>query len=106
MPFSPINLLKVLSGNSNRIKSEYKNFPGAITSSKCSYLVATEVVDDQHADEVQEHAEALKGDHGEAEGRVLLSHTRCVACAERTAFSAGQTPPGRFPGFIRVRSPV
>lgn len=29
-----------------------------------SYLVPAKVVDNQHTDEVHEHTEALKGDHG------------------------------------------
>lgn len=85
---------------------EYKAFADELTLCKHTYLVATKVVDNHHADEVKEHTEPLKGDHGKAEGSVLLSQTRCVIPAELTAFLAGQTPSGQFPGFIRVCSLV
>lgn len=52
------------------------------------------MVDEHHADEDDQHAEALEGDHGHAEGAVLPRHAGGVVPAEGAALLARQAVAG------------
>lgn len=52
------------------------------------------MVDEHHADEDDQHAEALEGDHGQAEGVVLSRHAGRVVLAVAAALLAGQAVAG------------
>lgn len=59
-----------------------------------SYLVPAEVVDEDHAEEDEQQAEALEGQDGQAEGAVLLRHAGGVVLAVGAAPLAGQAVVG------------
>lgn len=56
-----------------------------------SYLVAPESVHHGHADEVEQHTQALEGDNGETEDAILLCQARRIVPAEHTAILTRQT---------------
>lgn len=60
----------------------------------CTYLVPAKVVDEYHANEDNQQAEALEGKHGQAEGAVLSCHTGGVVLAVGTALLAWQAVAG------------
>lgn len=59
-----------------------------------TYLVPAKVVDEYHANEDNQQAEALEGKHGQAEGAVLSCHTGGVVLAVGTALLAWQAVAG------------
>lgn len=66
-----------------------------LTGRRGSYLVPAEVVDEDHAEEDGEQAEALEGQNGQAESAILLRHTGGVVLAVGAALLAGQAVVGR-----------
>lgn len=67
----------------------------AVANGGCSYLVPAKVVDEDHAEEDGEQAEALEGQNGQAEGAVLLRHAGGVVLAVGAALLTGQAVAGR-----------
>lgn len=60
-----------------------------------SYLVPAKVVDEDHAEEDGEQAEALEGHNSQAESAVLLRHAGGVVLAVGAALLTGQAVVGR-----------
>lgn len=56
-----------------------------------SYLVAAEAVHYGHADEVEQHTQALERDDGETEDAILLRQTRRIVPTEHAAVLTRQT---------------
>lgn len=67
-----------------------------------SYLVPAKVVDEDHAEEDGEQAEALEGQDRQAEGAVLRRHAGGVVLAVGAALLAGQAVAGR--ALVSVRA--
>lgn len=61
-----------------------------------SHLVPAKVVDEDHAEEDDQQAEALEGQNSQAESAVLLRHTGGVVLAVGAALLAGQAVVGRL----------
>lgn len=60
-----------------------------------AHLVPSKVVDEDHADEDNQQAETLEGQHGQPQGAVLLGHAGGVVLAVGTALLARQAVPWR-----------
>lgn len=60
-----------------------------------THLVPAEVVDEDHADEDDQQAETLEGEHGQPQGAVLLGHAGGVVLAVGAALLARQAVAGR-----------
>lgn len=60
----------------------------------CTNLIPAKVVDEHHADEDNQQAEALEGKHGQAKGAVLPCHAGSVVLAVGAALLAGQAVAG------------
>lgn len=69
-----------------------------------SYLVPAKVVDEDHAEEDEQQAEALEGQDGQAESAVLLRHAGRVVLAVGAALLAGQAVVGRALVCVRTAS--
>lgn len=61
----------------------------------CTNLIPAKVVDEYHADEDNQQAEALEGKHGQAQGAVLSRHAGSVVLAVGAALLARQAVAGR-----------
>lgn len=61
----------------------------------CSYLVPAKVVDEDHAEEDGEQAEALEGQNSQAESAILLRHAGGVVLAVGAALLTRQAVAGR-----------
>lgn len=68
------------------------------------HLVPPEVVDHHHAGQVQHHAQALEGDHGEPQGAVLPHQAGRVVTAIGAALAARQALDGHVGGVVSVRA--
>lgn len=60
-----------------------------------TYLIPAKVVDEYHANEDDQQAETLEGEHGHAKSAVLSRHTRRVVFAEGAALLTRQAVAGR-----------
>lgn len=67
-------------------------------------LIPAKVVDEYHANEDDQQAEALEGKHGQAKGAVLSCHTGSVVLAVGAALLAGQAVAGR--PLVRIGAAV
>lgn len=72
--------------------------------SSAFYLIPAEMVDDHHADEDDEHAEALEGENSQTKNAVLSNHTGGVVFTVGAAFLTGQTVARR--SLVHVRAKV
>jgi len=59
-----------------------------------AHLVPAEVVHQHHAGEQQQHAQALEGEHGQAQGPVVPRQAGRVVLAEGAAVGAGHARTG------------
>ncbi len=78
-----------------------------INGSSCvkdTYLIPAKVVDEYHANEDYEQAEALEGEHGHAKSAVLTCHTGGVVLAVGAALLARQAVAGR--PLVRIGTAV
>lgn len=64
------------------------------------HLVPPEVVDRHHAGQVQQHAQALEGGHGQLQGAGVLHRAGRVVPAEGAALAAGQALAGQLGGVF------
>lgn len=64
------------------------------------HLAPPEVVDRHHAGQVQQHAQALEGGHGQPQGAGVLHRAGRVVPAEGAALAAGQALAGQLRGFF------
>lgn len=62
---------------------------------RAAHLVPAEVVDEDHADEDDQQAETLEGQHGQPKDAILLGHAGGVVLAVGAALLARQAVPGR-----------
>lgn len=68
------------------------------------HLIPPAVVDHHHAAQVQHHAQALEGGHGQPQSSVLLDQAGRVILAVGAAFAAGKALSGHFRGLISAQA--
>lgn len=68
------------------------------------HLIPPAVVDQHHAAQVQHHAQALEGGHGQPQSSVLLHQAGRVVLAVGAALAAGQALSGHLRGLVSARA--
>lgn len=71
-----------------------------MTSWPCPHLIPPAVVDHHHAAQVQHHAQALEGGHGQPQHSVLLDQAGRIILAVGAAFAAGKALCGHVRGLV------
>lgn len=71
-----------------------------MTSWPRPHLIPPAVVDHHHAAQVQHHAQALEGGHGQPQRSVLLDQAGRIILAVGAAFTAGKALCGHIRGLV------
>lgn len=75
-----------------------------MTSWPRPHLIPPAVVNHHHAAQVQHHAQALEGGHGQPQSSVLLDQAGRVVLAVGAAFAAGKALSRHFQGLISAQA--